>query len=354
MAQAVLSAIRVKISRGAAPQDAVDEFSPESSARNRVSVWLDKYMAEQEERGSHLEISPNHLRELKRHARSPDGAFHWWSDLTLWDIDAANLNEWKLWLSTERGLALKSVQNILGYFRAFVSWLYRLEKIDRLPTFPRVKVREHAPTILSPRTQGLVLDQIPLERRGAFLAACHGVRPGELRALDVGDDQERDGVPGLMVTKAIKGPNSNSPTSGTKTGEAHWIPIDEVLAEWIAWRIEQRKLALSEDGTSSPWASVALFPNPSARNPERRWISNALREEWNRAASQVGVKVKMYEGTKHSSATGWRSSGMDLEMIRRMLRHRDSRSTERYAKLADSALVEAFTRARPRRTERSE
>ncbi len=58
----------------------------------------------------------------------------------------------------------------------------------------------------------------------------------------------------------------------------------------------------------------------------------------------------MYEGTKHSTATGWRSSGMDLEMIRRMLRHRDSRSTERYAKLADGALVEAFTRAQPRRT----
>jgi hypothetical protein len=45
---------------------------------------------------------------------------------------------------------------------------------------------------------------------------------------------------------------------------------------------------------------------------------------------------------------------MDLEMIRRMLRHRDSRSTERYAELADGALVEAFTRARPRRTERSD
>jgi site-specific recombinase XerD len=62
----------------------------------------------------------------------------------------------------------------------------------------------------------------------------------------------------------------------------------------------------------------------------------------------------MYDGKKHSSATGWRSSGMDLEMIRRMLRHRDSRSTERYAKLNDLALVEAFSLAQPRRTERSE
>jgi site-specific recombinase XerD len=59
----------------------------------------------------------------------------------------------------------------------------------------------------------------------------------------------------------------------------------------------------------------------------------------------MGVEVILYEGAKHASATGWRSTGMDLEMIRRMLRHRDSRSTKRYAKLADRALVEGFTRA---------
>jgi site-specific recombinase XerD len=61
----------------------------------------------------------------------------------------------------------------------------------------------------------------------------------------------------------------------------------------------------------------------------------------------VGVRVKLYEGTKHSSATAWRSGGMSLELVRRMLRHRDARSTELYSKLADGALVEAFSCARP-------
>ena len=91
---------------------------------------------------------------------------------------------------------------------------------------------------------------------------------------------------------------------------------------------------------------MALFPNPTSRNAERRWIANALREEWNRAADEAGVKVRMYEGTKHSAATAWRTSGMSLEMIQRMLRHRDSRSTERYAKLSDQALVVAFGKTR--------
>ena len=94
------------------------------------------------------------------------------------------------------------------------------------------------------------------------------------------------------------------------------------------------------------WLFPVLFPNPTARNPQRRWIANALRQEWNRAASAVGVEVRMYEGTKHSAATGWRTSGMSLDMVRRMLRHRDARSTERYAKLTDQALVEAFKRGR--------
>jgi integrase len=200
-----------------------------------------------------------------------------------------------------------------------------------------------------------ILAQIPWERRGAFLAARHGVRPGEIRALDIADYQFRDEVPGLEVSRAVKGPNANAPTGGTKIGEAHWIPLDEELIEWIEWRLgQQRKALSSHDGRSSWWAwagSKTLFPNPTSRNSERRWIANALRREWNRAAAEVGVVVGMYEGTKHSSATGWRTSGMSLEIIQRMLRHRDSRSTERYAKLADQALVEAFTRTRRRRHE---
>jgi hypothetical protein len=92
MARAVLDAIRVRIARGAAPQLAVDEFAPASSDRNRCAVWLERYLAEQEERSEALEISPNHLRELRRCAR-PDGTWSWWSDLSIHEIDAANLNE---------------------------------------------------------------------------------------------------------------------------------------------------------------------------------------------------------------------------------------------------------------------
>jgi len=126
MAQAILDAIRVRIARGATPQQAVDEFAPSASERNLVSVWLERYLAEQEERTETLEISPNHLRELRRCARQ-DGTWSWWAPASIHEIDAASLNEWRLWLATKRKLSPKSVRNNLGYFRAFLGWLFRLE-----------------------------------------------------------------------------------------------------------------------------------------------------------------------------------------------------------------------------------
>lgn len=335
-----MAAIQAQSAKGNHPQAAVDEFAPASSERNHIASYLADYIEEQEDRASRLEISPNHLHELKRCIRE-DGTFSWWVQVSIHEIDAKGLSDWRRWLARERGLGPESVRNILGYFRAFEMWLYRLDLVDRIPAFPVVPVVDHAPTILSETSQTAILQAIPAERRGAFLAACHGARPGEIRALDVGDAEEREGIPGLRIHRAAKGPNSTAPIGGTETGVAAWIPIDEELCEWIQWRLDERREALRLGGP--PWAaSTALFPNPTSRNPERRWIANALRQEWNRAARAVGVKVRMYEGTKHSSASRWHSAGMPLELVRRMLRHRDVRSTERYAKLADSALVEAF------------
>jgi hypothetical protein len=67
----------------------------------------------EEDRASRLEISPNHLRELRRCARD-EGAFSWWSGASIHEIDAKAIADWRLWLSRERELSPKSVRNILG------------------------------------------------------------------------------------------------------------------------------------------------------------------------------------------------------------------------------------------------
>jgi integrase len=337
-AEAILAAIRVKIARGTDPQAAVDEFAPTTSERNSLRHWLGEYLAHCEERCSRGQLSPNHVSKLR--ACAADGGYwSWWGERSLPEVDPIAVDRFARALYA-RGLGPKSVRNILGYFRAALVWLARMGRIPAVPVFPSVRVPDHRPTIISPRTQDLILAEIPRELRGAYLAGCHGVRPGEIRALDLRDVEARDDVPGLVVSRAVKGRGSGATIGPTKTRDASWIPITDELDEWIQWRRRQREDA---------WSSRALFVNPQARgsaNPEFRWSQGKLSKVWNRACEVVGVRVSLYEGTKHSSATAWRTRGMSLEHVRRMLRHRDAKSTELYGKLADGALVEAFRRGK--------
>ena len=133
----------------------------------------------------------------------------------------------------------------------------------------------------------------------------------------------------LTVHKAIKGPNSNAPTRGTKNRGVRRLPVAQDLQAWIEWRLSH---VTSEDRLRGP---IALFPNPSARNGERRWIANTLREKWNRAAEGLVVRVKMYEGTEHAFASDALARGVDLHRLRDFLGHSDAHSAERYAKLAE-------------------
>jgi hypothetical protein len=120
-----------------------------------------------------------------------------------------------------------------------------------------------------------------------------------------------DGLAELpTVRAAMKGPCSSAPRDVTKARNWRRIIIDAELREWIErWVNPQGALDAS-----------ALFVNPTARRPGKRWLSNPLREEWNRAAETVGVRVKMYEGTKHTSATEAVRGGRRMEEIQKAAR----------------------------------
>ena len=50
-------------------------------------------------------------------------------------------------------------------------------------------------------------------------------------------------------------------------------------------------------------------------------------------------EVRLYEGTKHTFATDAVRRGVDEYRLQKFLGHADARSTRRYARLADEALV---------------
>jgi formylglycine-generating enzyme required for sulfatase activity len=90
-------------------------------------------------------------------------------------------------------------------------------------------------------------------------------------------------------------------------------------------------------------------PSPTAAGdggPACPWTKTSLRRVWKSACDASGVEIGLYEGTKYSRATDLLRQGVSERVLQALLGHRDARSTRRYARLADEALVAAI---RPRR-----
>ena len=101
-----------------------------------------------------------------------------------------------------------------------------------------------------------------------------------------------------------------------------------VLQDWISRHVPgTRRL---EDGP--------LFQNPRSG---QRYAPSSLRRIWVRACRVVGIEgVSLYEGTKHSMATDAIRRGVsEPGPPNTFLGHADVRSTRRYARLSDGALV---------------
>ena len=137
----------------------------------------------------------------------------------------------------------------------------------------------------------------------------------------------------------MKGTASDSPIRGTKTGKAKRLPVGEDLAEWIEDHVDP---------------SQRLIRSPLFSNPRTgvRWSHWALRDRWIKAGKAVGIKgVRLYEGTKHTMATDAVRRGVSERALQTFLGHSDARSTRRYARMSDEALVSVL---RPRAESRDE
>ena len=331
-AEQVLESIRAAFVGGKTIEQACAAFmrnrSPANMVPARAAAWLER----RKQDAAAGDLSPGYLRELTRYV-SAAGYFPWWSEATIWEVSFGMLEDWSRAMAAQ-GLGANTRRKVLQGFRAFLADLVRRGELDRVPEFPHVPVDEYVPRTVTLEVQDQILGAIPDTRRGAFLAARLGVRPGEVRALDVGDYDFATGT--LTIGAAMKGGGARAPRRSTKERNVRRIIVDAELRAWIETHVTQRD-ALQR---------APLFANPTARAAGGRWIASTLMREWARACAQVGVRVRMYEGTKHTSATEALRSGRRMEEIQHALGHRDRRSTERYARLADVARVEDLFRRR--------
>ncbi len=333
LADGVLAAIRAEIAGGLSAEVAVAPYLPRSSTTigRKAEAWL----AMLQRRVEAGERSPTYTASLERFAK-PAGAFGFLWEISVYDLTPGDLEDWVAWLA-DRGVGQNTRPKIVGALRSLLGWLERRGELDRIPRFPELRKRRHVPRVISVGDQEAVLEEIPEARRGAFYAAVELLaRPGEIRALDVSSYSWRDRR--LTIDHAMQGPNTSAPRRGTKTGDVRILEASDRLADWLERFVPAVERLIGDR---------PLFLNPTGRSARGRWLAGALRQQWDRAATRAGFHgVRMYEGTKHSTATALRRDGVPLDVIRAAAGHADARSTELYAKLADQAVVEALRRRR--------
>jgi integrase len=331
IAESVLESIRAAIADGATTEAAVAPFLPRSQAsvEQKLEVWLE-HLEGAVKRG---DLSPTYLREIRRYAQ-PEGHFSYLHGRSVCEIRYAHIQDWISWLA-DRGLSAKSRSLIVGAFHALLGWLHERGDLDKLPRFPPMHVPTHRPKTISPVAQDAILDEVPEDRRGAFISMVELlIRPGEARALNVSDYSWRERT--ITVSSAMKGLNSSAPRRGTKEDDIRGFEVSGRLADWLERHVSQRDRLQGDR---------PLFVNPGGKSNDKRWNYWSLIDEWRKAARTAGIPgVSLYEGTKHSTATALRRAGVPLDVIQRAAGHKDPRSTERYAQLANQAVVEALRR----------
>lgn len=335
LAESALWAIRSAVAEGQTVEQAVAPFLSRPTHATLVSTKLEAWIERERDRCDAGDISPTTLREYERYVV---GDFTYWKGAHIFAIRYGHLEDWRTWLSKERALSPKTAQNVMGAFRVFLRWLEMRGDLKTVPRFPSIPRSEYAPTIINRDTQDAILEAIPWNQRGVFLAMAHTLRPGEARAVELRDCRDGD----LLVRRAVKGRHPDSPVRDAKERNIRVVGSDDRLRAWIEWRLAQLTPAEKLKGTGR------LFVNPDGRDPEGRWSHDAIANVWGAACRKVGVKgVSPYTGTKHATATDLLRRGETLETVRKFLGHRDARSTERYAKLDDRSVSDAMRRRRP-------
>ena len=334
MAESVLAQIRAEIQSGKSEWAAVAPYLPR--ATSTVDKVVDRWCEELRRRIEATEIAPRTLKRVESY-KIPEGHFSWLYSYSVYEITPGHLSDWNLWLM-ERDLHQNTRKHVVETMRTVFRWLQGRGELENVPRFPTVSKRKHVPNVIAPEDQERVLEAIPEAERGIYIMAVEEVfRPGELRALNVADYDFKSHT--VTVRRAMDGDTNAATRKLTKEEDVRVRQVTDRMAAWLDAQIANEERLKG---------SRPLFVNPDGRTaPGGRYNAQALRLGWQRAAESVGLgHVGMYEGTKHSTLTEGRRRGLPLDQLQKAAGHKDARSTEVYADLAQEQATRVLRMAR--------
>ena len=263
-------------------------------------VYAEKWL----DRQTHL--APSYLKNVRRFVNTYWIPFFGATDIR--EMRAGHIQDFRHWLPGH--LSEKSKYNILGALHKLLSDAYDREEIKRIPPFPRMELPEPEIKWLNQDWQDRVIAAIPEQDRPIFqFIRQYGVRPGEARALMWDCVNFENQV--VIIKRTFSG---RVLRETTKAKSVKYLPLTQEM-EALLKRIR----------------GIGGFV---FRNRQGHPYTGKIRRIWNAAVKAVEApKVTLYQGTRHSLGTQLLERGFGLELVQKLLGHKRTDMTLRYAKV---------------------
>ena len=299
-ANRILTKIRAEIDAGTFD---VTRYVAEKVKPLRFENWVDAWLSAKETEVARGRLSPSYRKELRRFA----GIFKTYFRKTdIRDIKTKTVYLFSLTLTGSP----KTTRNIMSCLHAMLADAKRWGDIEEIPDFPRIEVPEPDIRTIDLNQQDALIQAIsdPMDRTYILFTAREMVRPSETRALwweDLDFQHSRVTIRRHFSLNELK--------PATKAKQIKRLPLDgEVKAELERLpRHIKSPFVFQKDG--------------------RPYSESYARKLWNRIAGEMGIRVSLYQGTRHSSATE-AVDRVGMDRVQEFLGHTRQAMTKRYVK----------------------
>jgi integrase len=299
-ANRILTKIRAEIDAGTFD---VTRYVAEKVKPLRFESWADAWLSAKETEVARGRLSPSYRKELGRFVKIFKTYF---GKTDIRDIKTKTVYLFSLTLTGSP----KTTRNIMSCLHAMLADAKRWGDIGEIPDFPRIEVPEPEIRTIDLNEQDALIQAIsdPMDRTYILFTAREMVRPSETRALwweDIDFQHSRVTIRRHFSLNELK--------PSTKAKQIKRLPLDgEVKAE----------LERLPRHIKSPF----VFQKAG-----RPYSESYARKLWNRIAGKMGIRVSLYQGTRHSSATE-AVDRVGMDRVQEFLGHTRQAMTKRYVK----------------------
>lgn len=264
-------------------------------------------------------ISRSYLKGAESYARNHLLPF--FGGMNIREIEGGQLEKFRRQLP--RSLSAKTKNNIFGLLHKILRDALRAGDIQRFPEFPVIKFVIPPIKWIDEEDQALILAEVhdPVYRALFLFLMKQACRPNEARALRwdrINFERNLVRIDAAMDEGVFR--------EHTKTRDIRTLPIHpEVRAAMEA----------------IPTRALSGYVFTYRGEPLKE---NTVQDYWRRATARAGIKISLYQGTKHSGGSQAINAGVDLKIIQEMMGHKDPRTTARYLEVCTEKLKSYWDR----------